>query len=346
MQLEKQYQDAREQAAAQNSQVSRLQQELAAMQEDHQRMAAEAENATKALDDKANECATLVSSTATAQMQARALEEQVTASEASTKALEARLAAAEEAEAATKVQLEDAHAAVRDIEARCKAADEALSQSTKEKSVLEERYSGCVKQLTEAEESLKVEVEAKKELEMRYNGTIGDFQEQLLRAAELESEVGALRNAKQELEGQVQAMKDEVDMRSADAAHLQQQLDNETAAGAEGAAAKEDLQLKLSAAEEQLQAVSDKMAALEEQVGALTAQLDDVNGQLATMQADKTVLEKQSEELAAAHKLLQDSDEHKAGLIVDLNAEVCLRHAHSFVCLCGLVWYRGTQDGI
>ena len=126
MQLEKQYQDAREQAAAQNSQVSRLQQELAAMQEDHQRMAAEAENATKALDDKANECATLVSSTATAQMQARALEEQVTASEASTKALEARLAAAEEAEAATKVQLEDAHAAVRDIEARCKAADEAL----------------------------------------------------------------------------------------------------------------------------------------------------------------------------------------------------------------------------
>jgi chromosome segregation ATPase len=339
MQLEKQYQDAREQAAAQNSQVSRLQQELAAMQEDHQRMAAEAENATKALDDKANECATLVSSTATAQMQARALEEQVTASEASTKALEARLAAAEEAEAATKVQLEDAHAAVRDIEARCKAADEALSQSTKEKSVLEERYSGCVKQLTEAEESLK-------ELEMRYNGTIGDFQEQLLRAAELESEVGALRNAKQELEGQVQAMKDEVDMRSADAAHLQQQLDNETAAGAEGAAAKEDLQLKLSAAEEQLQAVSDKMAALEEQVGALTAQLDDVNGQLATMQADKTVLEKQSEELAVAHKLLQDSDEHKAGLIVDLNAEVCLRHAHSFVCLCGLVWYRGTQDGI
>lgn len=322
-QLEKQYQDTCGQVAAQNSQVTSLQQELAVIQEEHHRMVVEADNATKALNEKTHEFATLVSSSAAAQMRARTLEEQMNASEAVTKDLEEKLAAAEEAEAVLKGQLEDAYAAVRNVETRCRAADEALLERGQEKSALEERYNGCLKQLAEAEETLKVESEAKFELETRYNGTINDFQEQLLRAAELEGEVGALRNAKLALEGQVQAMKEELDVRSDEAFRLYQQLDDATAASAEGAAAKEGLQLKLSAAEDQLQAVSEKMAALEEQVFALTAQLDEVTGQLETMKSDKTAAEQRGDELEAAYKLLQNSDELKAALIFDLNAEVC-----------------------
>ena len=56
---------------------------------------------------------------------------------------------------------------------------------------------------------------------------------------------------------------------------------------------------------------------------ALTAQLDDVTGQLDTMKSDKTAAELRGEELEAAYKLLQNSDELKAALIFDLNAEVC-----------------------
>lgn len=322
-QLQKLYKDTCEQIAVQNTKVTSLQQELEVIQEEHQRMIVEADKATKALNDKTHEFATLISSSAAEQMQARALEEQMNASEAVTKDLEEKLAAAEEAELALKGQLQDAYAAVVDVETRCRASDEALSESTQEQSALGERYNRCLRQLAEAEETLKVEVEAKLELETRYNGTINDFQEQLLLAAELEGQVGAFCNAKLVLEGQLQEMKEELDVRSDEAFRIYQQLDDAKAASAEGASAKEGLQLKLSAAEDQLQAVSDKTAALEEQVFALTAQIDTLTGQLKIINFDKTAAEQRGEELEAAYKLLKDSDELKTALIFDLNTEVC-----------------------
>jgi len=52
---------------------------------------------------------------------------------------------------------------------------------------------GSVQQLAETEKALKTEVDAKSELEERYNATITDFQDQLHRCSELESEVRLLR---------------------------------------------------------------------------------------------------------------------------------------------------------
>jgi hypothetical protein len=92
--------------------------------------------------------------------------------------------------------------------------------------------------------------------------------------------VSALRNAKLALEGQVQTTKEELDERI-DGAFTLLLLEDETAACAGGADAKEGVHLTLSSTKNQRQVVSDKMVALEEQVRTLilTVLPDDVAGQ-------------------------------------------------------------------
>lgn len=97
--------------------------------------------------------------------------------------------------------------------------------------------------------------------------------------------VSALRNAKLAFEGLAQTTKEELDERSDEAFTLLLLLDDETAACAEGAGAKEGVHLRLSSTKNQRQAVSDKMVpSLEDHVRTLTLTVlpDDVAGQSVT----------------------------------------------------------------
>ena len=183
----------------------------------------------------------------------------------------AELTSVKEAEASLKMELASKKSALAEIE---------------------EKYAATVQQLSNAEDKLRSESEARSALETRYNTTINDFQDQLLRAQELESDLASLAHEKKCLQEEVEKLTVVLGEREADAAELKARLSAAEAAAIEDSTTTAKMREELAAAEEERQAVLAKVTLLQDEAAALSLQIEGVDGEKAAAIARADELEK------------------------------------------------------